>query len=217
MPLDLEEQEHLDNFKDFWKKYGKLLTGLLTAILLAYAGYSGWQWWKNNQAMEASKLYGTMLSAVAKGDKEQIFRAVDDLQNQFGRTSYAAMSGLVGAKVAADAGDTAKVLSYLRWTSTKATDSAYAGVAKMRLVAQLIEQGGDAAITEADQLLKEKPVSGFEALWIERRGDWYLSQQKIAEARTNYQTAWKMMLQAKELPDESRRLLKVKLDAVGGV
>jgi hypothetical protein len=26
-----------------------------------------------------------------------------------------------------------------------------------------------------------------------------------------------MMLQAKELPDESRRLLKVKLDAVGGV
>ncbi|MCE7528994.1 tetratricopeptide repeat protein [Polynucleobacter sp. IMCC 29146] len=217
MPLDLEEQEHLDNFKDFWKKYGKLLTGLLTAILLAYAGYSGWQWWKNNQAMEASKLYGTMLSAVGKGDKEQIFRAVDDLQNQFGRTSYAAMSGLVGAKVAADAGDTAKALSYLRWTSTKATDSAYAGVAKMRLVAQLIEQGGDAAITEADQLLKEKPVSGFEALWIERRGDWYLSQQKIAEARTNYQTAWKMMLQAKELPDESRRLLKVKLDAVGGV
>ena len=217
MPLDLEEQEHLDNFKDFWKKYGKLLTGLLTAILLAYAGYSGWQWWKNNQAMEASKLYGTMLSAVAKGDKEQIFRAVDDLQNQFGRTSYAAMSGLVGAKVAADAGDTAKALSYLRWTSTKATDSAYAGVAKMRLVAQLIEQGGDAAIIEADQLLKEKPVSGFEALWIERRGDWYLSQQKIAEARTNYQTAWKMMLQAKELPDESRRLLKVKLDAVGGV
>ncbi|MCE7505961.1 tetratricopeptide repeat protein [Polynucleobacter sp. IMCC30063] len=216
MPLDLEEQEHLDNFKDFWKKYGKLLTGLLTAILLAYAGYSGWQWWKNNQAMEASKLYGTMLSAVAKGDKEQIFRAVDDLQNQFGRTSYAAMSGLVGAKVAADAGDTAKALSYLRWTSTKATDSAYAGVAKMRLVAQLIEQGGDAAIIEADQLLKEKPVSGFEALWIERRGDWYLSQQKIAEARTNYQTAWKMMLQAKELPDESRRLLKVKLDAVGG-
>ena len=87
----------------------------------------------------------------------------------------------------------------------------------MRLVAQLLEQGGDAALNEADQLLKEKPVSGFEALWLERRGDWYLSQQKIAEARTSYQAAWKIMLQAKELPDESRRLLKVKLDAVGGV
>jgi len=217
MPLDLEEQEHLDNFKDFWKKYGKLLTGLLTAILLTYAAYSGWQWWKNNQAMEASKLYGTMLGAVVKGDKEQTYRAVDDLQNQFGRTTYAAMSSLIGAKIAADAGDGAKAMTYLRWASTKASDSAYAGVAKMRLVAQLLEQGGDAALNEADQLLKEKPVSGFEALWLERRGDWYLSQQKIADARTSYQAAWKIMLQAKELPDESRRLLKVKLDTVGGV
>ena len=217
MPLDLEEQEHLDNIKDFWKKYGKLLTSLLTAILLVYATYSGWQWWKSNQAMEASKLYSTMMNAVAKGDKEQTYRATDDLQNQFGHTSYAAMSSLIAAKIASEAGDGAKAMTYLRWVSTKAADSAYAAVAKMRLAAQLIEQGGEAALAEADQLLKEKPVSGFEALWLERRGDWYLSQQKIAEARTSYQAAWKLMLQAKELPDESRRLLKVKLDAVGGV
>jgi valyl-tRNA synthetase len=71
--------------------------------------------------------------------------------------------------------------------------------------------------TLQDVLIRMKRMKGFEALWLERRGDWYLSQQKIAEARTSYQAAWKIMLQAKELPDESRRLLKVKLDAVGGV
>jgi len=62
----------------------------------------------------------------------------------------------------------------------------------------------------------EKPIQGFEALWLERRGDWYLIQKKNAEAKVSYQEAWKKLDQAKEFPEEARRLLKVKLDAVGG-
>ena len=90
-------------------------------------------------------------------------------------------------------------------------------MAKLRLVSQLIEQGGDQNFANADQILKEKPIQGFEALWLERRGDWYLVQKKNAEAKASYQEAWKKLDQAKELPEEARRLLKVKLDAVGGV
>jgi predicted negative regulator of RcsB-dependent stress response len=81
----------------------------------------------------------------------------------------------------------------------------------------LIEQGAEKDIAEADLILKEKPISGFEALWLERRGDWYLAQKKLADARKSYEAAWKQLNQAKEFPEEARRLLKVKLDAVGGV
>jgi len=84
-------------------------------------------------------------------------------------------------------------------------------------VSQLIEQGSEKDFAEADQILKDKPVVGFEALWLERRGDWYLAQKKNAEAKASYQDAWKALDQAKEFPEEARRLLKVKLDAVGGV
>ena len=90
-------------------------------------------------------------------------------------------------------------------------------MAKLRLVSQLIEQGGEKDLAEADQILKEKPIQGFDALWLERRGDWYLAQKKNAEAKASYQDAWKKLDQAKEFPEEARRLLKVKLDAVGGV
>ena len=69
---------------------------------------------------------------------------------------------------------------------------------------------------EADQILKEKPVTGFESLWLERRGDWYLAQKNIDQAKASYQDAWKKLDQAKEFPEDARRLLKVKLDAVGG-
>jgi predicted negative regulator of RcsB-dependent stress response len=217
MPLDLEEQEQLDQFKAFWEKYRNLITAVVTAALFAYAAYSGYQWWRNNQALEASKLYETMVSAIAKGDKEQTLRATDDLQKDFGRTPYAAMSSLIAARIASDAGDTAKALDYLRWAAKNASNDGYLALAKLRLVTQLIEQGGEKDFAEANQILNEKPIAGFESLWLERRGDLYLAQKKNEQAKTSYQDAWKKLDQAKEFPEEARRLLKVKLDAVGGV
>ena len=216
MPLDLEEQEQIDQLKAFWQKYRNLITGVITAALFAYAAYSGYQWWRNNQAVEASKLYETMVSAIAKGDREQTLRAADDLQKDFGSTAYASMSGLVAARIAADAGDAAKSLTYLRWVAKNASNDGYGGLAKVRLVSQLIEQGTEKDFAEADQILKEKPVTGFESLWLERRGDWYLAQKNIDQAKASYQDAWKKLDQAKEFPEDARRLLKVKLDAVGG-
>jgi predicted negative regulator of RcsB-dependent stress response len=217
MPLDLEEQEQLDQLKAFWQKYRNLITGVLTAVLFAYAAYSGYGWWRNTQALEASKLYETMVSAVAKGDKELTLRAADDLEKDFARTPYAAMSSLIAARIASDAGDSAKALDYLRWTAKNASNDGYLALAKLRLVTQLIEQGGEKDFAEADQVLKERPIAGFEALWLERRGDWYLAQKKNAEAKKSYEDAWKKIDEVKEFLQEARRLLKVKLDAVGGV
>jgi predicted negative regulator of RcsB-dependent stress response len=217
MPLDLEEQEQLDQLKAFWQKYRNLITGVLTAVLFAYAAFSGYGWWRNSQALEASKLYETMVGAVAKGDQGLSLRAADDLQKDFSRTPYAAMSNLIAARIAADAGNVTKAIDYLRWTAKNASNDGYLALAKLRLVTQLIEQGGEKDFAEADQILKETPIAGFEALWLERRGDWYLVQKKNADAKKSYEDAWKKLDQAKEFPEEARRLLKVKIDAVGGV
>lgn len=217
MPLDLEEQEQLDQFKAFWQKYRNLITGVLTVVLFAYAAYSAYQWWRVSQAADAAQLYETMVNAIEKGDKDQTLRAADDLQNQFSRTPYAAMSSLVAAKIAADSGDAAKATQYLRWAAQNASDKGYLALAKLRLVSQLTELGTEKDLAEADAILKEKPIDGFESLWLERRGDWYLAQKKNADARTSYEAAWKQLNQSKEFSEEARRLLKVKLDAVGGI
>ena len=217
MPLDLEEQEQLDQFKAFWQKYRNLITGVLTVALLVYALYSGYQWWRNSQAASAAQLYETMISAVVKGDKEQSFQAADDLQKQYARTPYSAMASLVAAKIASDSGDAAKAIVYLRWAAAHASNDGYLALAKVRLVSQLIEEGSTQDFAEADQILKETPVKGYEVLWYERRGDWYLAQKNTAQARSSYEAAWKQLDQAKEFPEEARRLLKVKLDAVGGL
>ena len=217
MPLDLEEQEQVDQLKAFWAKYRNIITSVLTAVLVIYAGYTAYEWWRNNQAEEASKLYNTLVTSIGKGDKEQTLRAADDLEKQYSRTTYASMASLVAAKVSTDNGNTDKAIDYLRWTADHASSDAYEALGKLRLVTQLIERGTAKDFAEADSILKDKPVKGFEALWLERRGDWYLAQQKVADAKQSYEAAWKQLDQTKEFPEEGRRLLKVKLDAVGGV
>ncbi|OYY14272.1 MAG: hypothetical protein B7Y05_07980 [Polynucleobacter sp. 24-46-87] len=217
MPLDLEEQEQLDQLKAFWQKYRNLITAVITAALFAYAAYSGYQWWRTSQAASASQLYETMVTAIGKGDKDQTLRAADDLQKQYSGSSYAAMSSLVAAKIASDAGDIQKSIEYLRWAAKNSSDMGYLALAKLRLSAQLIELGTEKDFAEADAILKDKPVAGFEALWLERRGDWYLAQNNSTDARKSYEAAWVQLNQSKEFPEEARRLLKVKLDAVGGV
>ena len=217
MPLDLEEQEQLDSFKAFWEKYRSLIMGVLTAVLFVFAAYNGWQWWKNSQATEAGKLYETMMSSIEKGNKAQSMQAADDLQKQFAGTSYAPMASLIAAKLAADAGDAAKSQAYLRWVAEKAANDGYQALGKLRLATALMDEGGAKSLAEADTILKGKPTLGFEPLWLERRGDWYLVQGKNADARTSYLQAWKLLEKSKEFPQEARSLLKVKLDAVGGI
>jgi predicted negative regulator of RcsB-dependent stress response len=139
------------------------------------------------------------------------------LQKKYGGTSYAAMGSLVAAKVAMDSNDASKAQSYLKWTANQASDDSFRALAQLRLLGILIDQGTEASLKEADQLLKEKAVKGFEPLWIERRGDWYLVQTKIPEARTEYLKAMKAMQSDKAFPEDARGLLKVKIDAVGGM
>jgi len=217
MALDLEEQENLANLKSFWARYGNYIIGVITVALLVYAGMSAWKWYQRDQAADAGKLYETLINSVSKNEKDKTYLAADDLQKKYGGTTYAAMGNLVAAKIAMDSNDTAKAQAYLKWTANKASDDSFRALAQLRLLGLLIDQGTEASLKEADQLLKEKPVKGFEPLWIERRGDWYLVQKKIPEARTEYLKAMKIMQSDKAFPEDARGLLKVKIDAVGGM
>ena len=217
MALDLEEQENLANLKSFWARYGNYIIGVITVGLLAYAAFNLWGWYQRSQAADAGKLYETLINAVTKNEKDKTYLAADDLQKKYGGTTYAAMGNLVAAKIAMDSNDAVKAQAYLKWTANKAGDDSFRALAQLRLLGLLIDQGTEASLKEADQLLKEKAVKGFEPLWIERRGDWYLVQKKIPEARTEYLKAMKAMQSDKAFPEDARGLLKVKIDAVGGM
>jgi predicted negative regulator of RcsB-dependent stress response len=206
--LDLEEQEQLDELKHFWNKYGNLITWLLTAVLAAYAGYTGWQWWQRNQAAQASVLHDEVERATEAGDLARVERALADMQEKFGRTTYARQSALTAAKAFAEKGKPDAAKAALQWVADKSGDEGYQAIARLRLAGLLADTK---AYDEALKQLAAGMPKEFEPLAADRRGDIYSLQGKKAEAKAEYTKA----LQGLDERADYRNVVDVKLTALG--
>ena len=206
--LDLEEQEQLDQLKHFWKQYGNAITWLLILVLGAYAGWNFYQYWQRSQAQQASALYDELERAAAGGDLAKVERALADIKDKFGGTSYAQQGALLAARTLAEKGNAEAAKAALAWVADKASDEGYQAVARLRL-AGLLADGK--ALDEALKQLAGAFPAAFEALAADRRGDILALQGKKAEAVAEYRKAWQGM----EARSEYRRLVEVKLVGLG--
>jgi predicted negative regulator of RcsB-dependent stress response len=138
--LDLEEQEQLDQFKHFWNRWGNLITGLLTAVLLTYAAYNGWNYWQQRQATQAAVLYDTFEKSARDADLPLMGRSLADLQNQFGRTTYAQQAALLSARIYANKANLPEAEKSLQWVIDKGQEEGYVALARLRASALAMEQ-----------------------------------------------------------------------------
>ena len=206
--LNLEEQEQLDEFKHFWKKYGDLITWTLIAVLGAFAAWNGYQYWQRSQAAQAAVMFDEIERAVQSGDAGRIDRSLADMKERFARTTYAQHAALLVAKTHYDKGNPDAASAALGWVAEKAADPGYQAIARLRLAGLLLEKK---SYGEAVQQLSGTFPKNFEGLVADRRGDILLAQGKKDEAKTDYEKAWK----AFDDRTEYRRLVEFKLNALG--
>ena len=205
--LDLQEQEQLDDLKAFWKQYGNLITWLITACLLAFAGWNAWGWYQRDQAVKASAMFDELDRAAVAGDADKAGRVFADLKDRYGRTSFAQQGGLMAAKVQFDKGQADAAKASLGWVADNAAEDEYRSVARLRLAGVLLDaKQYDAALKALDA----STTVQFAALVADRRGDVLLAQGKPAEATAAYQAAYKAMGDKLEY----RRLIEAKLTAL---
>jgi predicted negative regulator of RcsB-dependent stress response len=206
--LDLEEQEQLDQLKHFWKQYGNLITWALILVLGVFAGWNLYQRWQQNQASQASALYDEVERVAKTGDVVKLDRVIADMKDKFPGTAYAQQAALMSAKVYFEAGKIDQAKASLSWVAEKSSDEGYQAIAKLRLAAVLIEAK---AFDDAfKQLSGTFPVE-FAALVADRKGDIFSLQGKKAEARAEYEKAYKTFGERADY----RRLVEVKLNALG--
>ena len=207
--LDLEEQEQLDEIKHFWKQYGNVITWVLIAALAAFAGWNGYHYWERSQASQAAGMYDEMERVVSAGDAVIAERAFSDMKERFARTAYAPQAGLLLAKLAHEKNKPDLAKSALTWVSENSKDEGYAAIAKLRLVGLLMDEK---LIDAALKTLEGTPPTEFVALFSDRKADIYAIQNKPLEARAEYLKAYA----AFDERSEYRRLVEIKLNAVGG-
>ena len=206
--LDLEEQEQLDELRHFWKQYGNLITWLLIAVLGTFAAWNGYQYWQRSQAVQASVMFDEIERAVQSGESTKIDRALGDMKERFGATAYAQQAALLAAKAYYDKGNVDAARAALSWVAEKSSDTGYQAVARLRLAGILLEKK---AFDEALQQVSGTFPKGFAALAADRRGDIFMLQGKKAEAKAEYEKAWKALDERAEY----RRLVEAKLNALG--
>ena len=207
--LDLEEQEQLDQFKHFWSRWGNLITGLLTVVLLSYAGWNGWNYWQQRQSTQAAVLYDTFEKAIRGKDDKLMSRALSDLQSQFPKTTATQQAALLAARVYTDKGELGEAEKSFVWLIDQSANDGYVALARLRMSAIDLERKNPAKAQT--WLAGQKAPAGFQALYDDRLGDIAMLQNKKEEAKTYFLSAWKAM----EETNEYRRLIEIKLAALG--
>lgn len=208
MAYDHQEQEQLDTFKDFWAKYGSLITWVL---IIALASYAGWNYWKShqrNQTVEASALYDELQGALLANDNAKVQRVAGDIRSKYESSAYAQMAALGAAKTAFEANDLKTAKTHLQWVVDHGNDE-YKSIARIRLAGVLLDEK---AFDEALKVLNADVLPQFAAEVNDRKGDVLVAQNKIKEAREAYVAA----IAAMDTSAPGRQLVIVKLEAIGG-
>jgi predicted negative regulator of RcsB-dependent stress response len=220
---DLEEQEQIAEIKAWWKQYGNLVVGIVTAVSIGVIAWQGWNWYQRGQAATASMVYATLQKAVAEGDSQRVKTASGELLEKFGGTAYAPLAALSAARVMVDAGDTKTAKLQLLWVVENG-EHELRDLARLRLAAVLLDEK---AYDEALRQLDGGAGAGFSTLYLNMRGDVFSAAGKKTEAREAYQGALakfeqsdpsgqaRNTLPASQANAAYREVLQLKLDALG--
>jgi predicted negative regulator of RcsB-dependent stress response len=209
MAYDHEEQEQLATLKSWWSRNGNVVTWALIIVLAAYGAWAGWTVYQRNQAAQAGQFYEEFQRAVTAQDKEKVLRAAVDMQAKFPRTAYAEMTALGAAKYAFEANDLPTAKMQLQWVIDNGASDDYKAIAKVRLAGILLDEK---AYDEGLKLLSGNFPVPFASVVDDRKGDIFVAQNKLEEARTAYQAALEKTAQK----SPGRQLIQIKLDAIGG-
>jgi len=206
---DLEEQEQLATLKAWWKDNGNLVMGTVSAVLIVFAAWQGWNFYQRNQAVQASTLYDAVQKAAAVNDLKLVRESAGAVLEQFPRTTYAAMAALVSAKAHFQGGDLKTAHAQLVWVAENAKDEALQDIARLRLASVMLDEK---TYDDALKVLDAKHGAPFDAQFLAARGDVLVAQGKKDEARSAYKAA----LEKTDAKDGGQRgYIQLRLDALG--
>ena len=205
---DFEEQERIAELKAWWEDNRMYVLGAIAGLIIAFAGYRGWQYWQARQAEDAAAMFTPVAEAAKGKDVKRISDLAQALEDKHSSSFYASQAGLVAAKAAFDAGDYATAQKHLQWVMEHGVQE-HRGVARLRLAGVLLEQR---KYDDALKLLDQNRDGAFTSLAADMRGDVMLAQGRLDEARS----AYKLAIEKADPRSPVRNIAETKLNALGG-
>lgn len=202
------DQEQIEAMKSWWEKNGNWV---IAGVLIFIASYSGFLWYQNNsqqQSIAASMTYDRLLLNLTSADADEGERQALSgmLKSDYADMGYGVMAALIEAKVAVDAGDLDSALAELNWAESNADDSLMPVILYRKAMVQYGLDQLEAALATLDSI----DGTGHTVLSSELKGDIYLEQGNLEQARAAYQAA----IDASEDESINNPYLQIKLNDI---
>ena len=201
----LTEQEQIELLKSWIKQYSVVI---LTGVLMAIIGITGWRYWQQRQAItlsHASAVYDEMLTKRAQNDTAGTTVQADKLSTHYPRTVYGQMGALMLAREAVIQKNYPDAIKQLSWVLDHTGSKQIRQLTRIRLARVYI---ADNQIDLALKTLNKVDDKSFNGLIDEVKGDAYLAQKNIDQARESYKQALSELPNAESI----RPLLEMKYD-----
>lgn len=155
MAYSIEEEQEINQLKDWWKENGKTI---IVAFILGVGGMFGWRYWQTHQAeqiAQASAQYDALIYS-AQQDEQAKKANIEQFVQANSKTAYAVFALLDEAKKATEKQDFAAAEANLNQALTQSQDEVLTSIVALRLSAVQFQLGQlDNALTTLNQVKGE--------------------------------------------------------------
>lgn len=185
MAYSIEEEQEINQLKDWWKENGKTI---IVAFILGVGGMFGWRYWQAHQAeqiAQASAQYDALIYS-AQQDEQAKKANIEQFVQANSKTAYAVFALLDEAKKAAEKQDFAAAEVNLNQALTQSQDEVLTSIVALRLSAVQFQLGQlDNALTTLNQVKGES----FNARKAILTGDIQVAKGDKVAAKTSFEQA----------------------------
>ena len=185
MAYSIEEEQEINQLKDWWKENGKTI---IVAFILGVGGMFGWRYWQAHQAeqiAQASAQYDALIYS-AQQDEQAKKANIEQFVQANSKTAYAVFALLDEAKKAAEKQDFAAAEVNLNQALTQSQDEVLTSIVALHLSAVQFQLGQlDNALTTLNQVKGES----FNARKAILSGDIQVAKGDKVAAKNSFQQA----------------------------
>jgi len=208
LDVNRTEEQQIEALKQWWKENGKSLIGGVIIGLGAVFGWRGWQAHLIAEAEAASNIYTDLIVEVRQGKSDKSREFANKLLSEYSSTTYATFASFILAKLDVEENQLDSAIIHLQWILDNSDQDELKHLARLRMARVLFDNNKP---EQALSLLNTNDSGQFNASYEELKGDIFMQQGKIEDARAAYQHA----LANNSSPANDNSYLQMKLDDIG--
>ncbi|HHF3795243.1 TPA: YfgM family protein [Haemophilus influenzae] len=185
MAYSIEEEQEINQLKDWWKENGKTI---IVAFILGVGGMFGWRYWQSHQAeqiAQASAQYDTLINSVQQ-DEQTKKANIEQFVQANSKTAYAVFALLDEAKKATEKQDFSAAEANLNQALTQSQDEVLTSIVALRLSAVQFQLG---QLENALSTLNQVKGESFNARKAILTGDIQVAKGDKVAAKNSFEQA----------------------------